>query len=275
MLQSLERSSGLPMALDPEMATLRWPEGIAVGSISTRTFSEMREFIAEPAATPSHETVYSVYRNLARPGDSTRIRAQKLRYDITVIPPGVFAHHRREYFRTAGHYHPEKPGTHITYPEVYEVIAGRAHWLLQRPDDRDPAVIKEIYVIEAGPTEKAVMLPGFGHISINAESQPLVIANWISDTFQYDYEPYRRFHGSGYWMFEGPTAASNEFEKNTHYSQVPELRKLRSKDLPEFGLLRSRPLYSLTDRLEKLDFLHTPEAFADLLTLDRCYQPVV
>ncbi len=272
MLISLERQSGLPIAFDPAANAIHWPAGVAVGTTSARSAEEMREYIREPGAHADQETIYTVYREAARSDDEERIRASRLRYDITVIPPGHFAGERREFFRTAGHYHPLKPDTRFTYPEVFEVIAGRAYWLLQRPNRNDPAVIEEIYVIEAGPGEKAVMLPGFGHISVNAFAEPLVMANWISDAFVYDYEPYRTLRGGGYWAVEGPTPETIEFERNPHYTSVPDLVKLRPAEVPELGLLRSQPLYALVQHLEHLQFLNEPEKFRDILTIEHCYR---
>ncbi len=242
----------------------------------------MRGYIREPEAHANRETIYTVWREVARSDDGGRIRAAHLRYDITVIPPGCFAGNRREFFRTAGHYHPLKPGTAVAYPEVYEVISGRAYWLIQRParpaggpQAANPAVIEEIYAIEAGPGVKAVMLPGFGHISVNAFAEPLVMANWIGDGFDYEYAPYRRFHGGGYWILEGESPDSIEFELNRNYERVPELKKMAPREVPEFGLLYSQPLHALARDLGKLRFLNSPEEFTDLLTLDHCYRTVV
>ena len=275
MLISLERQSGLPIAFDPTTNTIQWPEGLTVEKIAPRAWAEMLDFASHPAATPTSQPVYTVYRNIARSGDASTIQSSKLRYDITVIPPGSFVGSRNEFFRTAGHCHPLKPDTRFGYPEVYEVIAGRAYWLFQRPNPNDPALIEEIYVVEAGPGEKAVMLPGFGHISINAFAEPLVMANWISDTFSYDYESYRKFRGGGYWLIQGPTPDTVEFEKNPNYRSVPELKKLRPREVPELGLVRSQPLYQFSRELGKLRFLSYPEEFAHILTIDRCYRPVV
>lgn len=286
MLQSIERQSGLPIAFDPVANAIHWLDGTAAGSTSIRTAVEMRDYIREPDAMPTQGSIYTVYRAVARREDAARISGANLRYDITIIPPGYFSGTRREFFRTAGHYHALLPGGPasggMTYPEVYEVISGRAYWLLQRPAHPaggpatgNPAILDAVYIIEAGPGEKAIMPPGFGHISINARPEPLVMANWISNVFTYDYEPFRRFHGGGYWTLEGETAATVEFEPNRNYERLPELIKLRPREIPALGLLRSRPLYGLAQNLEALRFLNDPEPFVELLTIDRCYYEAV
>lgn len=275
MLQSIEHQSGLPIAFDPSANAIHWSEGVQAGEPRVRTLEEMRDYISEPDAQALTNTIYTVHRNVARHEDSGRIAAAGLRYDITVIPPGSFAGRKKEFFRTAGHYHPLAPGGEIAYPEVYEVLIGRAYWLLQRPDAGNPAMLEEVYLVEAGPGEKAVMPPGFGHLSINVRAEPLVLANWIADSFAYDYAPYRRARGGGYWALEGETPDTVEFELNTNYARVAELKKLRPREAPSLGLLRSQPLYGLADNLEKLRFLSDPRPFAGLLAVDKCYRAVV
>jgi len=271
MLDSLERASGLPIAFDPVTNHIQTPANVSLGAVSERTQSELAPFLADD--TPAtNEVVYTVYRNIARANDQSAIERAKLRYDITVIPPGSFRGPRREFFRTAGHYHAKKPGTAVAYPEVYEVIAGRAYWVIQKPAD-DDATIEAVYAIEAGPGEKAIMLPGFGHVSVNAFSEPLVMANWISNAFEYDYEPFRRLRGAAYWICDGDGTIA--FEPNVNYRAVPNLAKLRPQENPELGLVRHQPLYTLAARLDALAFLNTPEGFSASLTLDRCYRAVL
>lgn len=271
MLQSLERRLGLPIAFDPTAGAIHLTAGILLERSSQRTSEEMAPYVGEPGARASSSVIYSMYRNVRRENDDAAIADAKLRYDITILLPGFFAGERKEFFRTAGHYHPVKPGAALAYPEVYEVISGRAHWLLQRPHSDDASRIEEIYAVEAGPGEKAVMIPGFGHMLVNVGSEPLITINWIG-LFAYDYEPYRRLRGSGYWMLEGAEQSSLEFLKNPNYASVPELKKLQPRELPEFGLFRDTPGYSLAHDLTKLDFLLNPEHYAELLTVEHCYR---
>lgn len=275
MLQSIEHQSGLPIAFDPVSGAIHWPEGTAPADIRVRTFHDMQDALMQPSAAPTEESIYTVHRNVARRDDAERIREKNIRYDITVIPAGYFPGTRREFFRTLGHYHPLPPANLLAYPEVYEVIAGRAYWLIQRPGGDDPGTLQDIYLIEAGPGEKAIMPPGFGHITVNAGSAPLITANWIADGFEYDYGPYKKFRGGGYWILEGDMPGTIEFMPNSSYAALPELAKLRPREIPAFGLVRSKPLYSLAGELEKLNFLSNPDAYADLLGVDKCYQPIV
>lgn len=272
MFQSIERRAGLPLAIDPATGALHLPETVSVGATSARSLAEMRAFIRDATAQADRDPVYTVYRNLARRGDEAAIRTSGLRYDITVIAPGAFAGERREFFRTAGHYHAPPSSGAAPRPEVYEVITGRAYWLIQRPRAGDPATLEEIYAIEAGPGEKAIMLPGFGHISANAFAEPLVLANWIGASVTYEYEPYRRLRGGGYRLLEADGGAAIEFERNPYYAAVPEVVKLRPQELPAFGLTRSQPLYGLARDLQQLRFLAAPDDFREALAVEACYR---
>lgn len=270
----LKKHSGIDISLNPETFEIRFGDSIAVGKKSVRLWQEMKEFVEDPAYRPTRNEIYYVFRNVAETRDAERIKERKLRYDITVIPQGLFASKRKEYFRTAGHYHPPKPGSGVPYPEVYEVLYGRGQFLIQRQDHDNPAILSEVYIVEAGPGEKVLMPPGFGHISINTGNEPLVLCNWIADDFNYDYGPYEKFKGGGYWLVEGFIPNTIEFEKNHNYAEVPEIKKLRPKELPEFGLIRGQPMYELARSLEWLDFLRSPEDFERSLNVEHCFRAI-
>lgn len=270
----VKKHAGLDAVIDSSTATLIFREPVTVEKESVRIWTEMKTYAAESTAMPSRNDIYHVYRNIARPPDRKRIAVAGIRYDITVMPSGFFSGAKKEFFRTAGHYHPLKPGTDLAYPEIFEVLAGRAYFTMQKPFANDSAVLEEIYAVEAGPGEKVIMPPGFGHLSVNSSSETLILGNWVADSFSYDYKSYENMHGAGYWVNEGFIEGTIEFEKNHHYQEVPELKKLRPKELPEFGVLWKMPLYMLAESLEKLSFLTHPEDFREKLAVSRCFRSV-
>ena len=152
------------------------------------------------------------------------------------------------------------------------MLVGRAYWLIQRPEPTDRDRIAEVYLIEGGPGEKAIIPPGFGHVPNNANPEPLVLANWVSTTFTYDYDAYRSRQGAAYWACAGPEPESVVFDPNPRYRAVPDLRKLAPKEFPAFGLVREKHLYDLIRDFAKLRFLSNPEDFVHLLTLEHCYE---
>ena len=92
-----------------------------------RTIEEIRNVLMEPACE-CREPLYFMYRDLSKNReDGQWLRDQGLRYDITVIPARTLC---GEYVKTKGHHHPVN-GKGVPYPEIYEVLEGEAHYLLQ------------------------------------------------------------------------------------------------------------------------------------------------
>ncbi len=212
--------------------------------------------------------IYRVWKNVRKTADENQINKVKLSYDITVIYPGKIG---REFPKTFGHYHSEDiAGT--GYPELYDVLSGRAWFLIQRPAKLNPKKLEEIYLIEANEGEKVIVPPGFGHIAINPDIKDLALANWRASNFIYDYESYSNLRGSGYYVMESKNGASADFEKNRYYEMVPDLKKISPKPVPELGIITYEPAYDMIKKPERLLFLVKPEKYLDILTIKKCFK---
>ena len=133
-----------------------WPGTLPEPSV--RTLNDMRCVLANPGQ-PGSMPLYYMYRDLAlTAGDRAYLREQNVRFDITVIPPGTVG---GEYVKTKGHYHPLNPSG-IGYPELYQVLAGEALYLLQRSD------LGDIVAVAAKAGEFVLIPPGYGHVTVNA-----------------------------------------------------------------------------------------------------------
>ena len=123
--------------------------------------------------------LYYMYRELSMgKKDALLIKEHGLRYDITVIPPRMLG---CEFVKTEGHYHPLVPGTQITFPEIYEVLGGEVHYILQKPAGEG---IEDVILIKAGAGDKVIIPPGYGHLTINASNKILKMANWVARDFE-------------------------------------------------------------------------------------------
>ena len=227
------------------------------GKSFTRTTKELSPVLFHPPS--GDRAVYDVKRDI--------YKINNLRYDETTIFPGLIG---RELPKTFGHYHP-KNAAGVYYPEIYSVLEGRAWYLIQRPNEKNPHVIEEVYLVETKKGEKAIMPPGFGHVSINPEKTRLKMANWIG-LFDYNYETYENLRGSSYYLLESRGGQSVDFEKNSYYEQVPELIKVRPKEIPEFGINWDIPLKNIDPK--KLEFLLKPEKYLNLLTVENCFKKI-
>lgn len=257
----LSKKSGLPLAWDPDREQLVWSEGVVIESNSPdiRRRADMQEVLYDEQAE-DYDELYYMYRGIALAEDVPAIRQAGLRYDVTAIRPGTIG---REYVKTAGHYHPVKPGTDYTWPEIYEVLSGRAHYLLQSPRAGKPDQLEEVYLIIAKPGDKVLVPPRFGHITINPGDEFLIMSNWVADGFASVYEPIRQLKGGAYYELEGQE--SPEFVANANYQTLPPLKRSPVIPVEAFSLIRGLPFYSVfRDNTEAFRFLTHPEEYPEV-----------
>ncbi len=243
----LETTSGLNLRFDSE-GRLDFGKGIKAVTPDVRHKKDMLDVLYEPEGSGPEE-LYYMYRNVCRDEDKGLLARAGLRYDVTILRSGSVG---SEYIKTAGHYHPLKPGTEVTYPEVYEVLHGRAHYLLQNEPDEEGV---DAILVEAVAGDKVLIPPGYGHITINPGPGLLVMSNWVAQDFSSVYGPIRELGGGAF--FELISEDEDDlFTVNPRYKPAPRLTTRQVEDLPEFGLVRGKPMYR--------SFLEAPEKFACL-----------
>ena len=165
----------------------------------------------------------------------------------------------REFIKTAGHYHPLIKGTPYTYPEVYEVLEGMAHYLLQKCEDGE---IVDIIMIDAAKGDKVIVPPNYGHVTINPSENELKMANWVSRNFSSIYRPYKKNGGAAYFELNDGQIIQNE-----NYSQIPDIRYLKPINISKIGFDKSKNMYSLIEDLQKLNYLNKPQDYGWLWDL--------
>ncbi|OPY37017.1 MAG: Glucose-6-phosphate isomerase [Methanoregula sp. PtaU1.Bin051] len=220
---------------------------------SVRTTEEMRLVLADPSCACS-EPLYFMYRDLAKNDADWRwLHERNLRYDLTVIPPRDLC---GECVKTKGHYHPENPRG-VGYPEIYEVLEGEAHYLLQtrKPDD--------VVLLSASAGDVVIIPPGYGHVSINpSQDATLVMANIVSTAFTSEYGAYETLHGAAYYeMTDG------ELVKNPRYGKVPPVRRIPAASGHGPHRFCRGPIYDLVGNGDALLFLNEPERFLPALSI--------
>lgn len=218
-----------------------------------RTVRDMKSVLAEPRC-PENGALYFMYRDLARSAADRRwLGENRLRYDITLIPPRDLC---GEYVKTKGHYHPADPaGT--GYPELYEVTEGEALFLLQS------RALSDILLIHAGTGARVAIPPGYGHITINpSPDATLALANLVSTAFESEYGEYETLHGAAYYLMN-----DGRIVKNRHYPAVPPVRHftaVKGRDAADRACTGT--LYSLVGNRPALAFLNEPEKYPDVFT---------
>lgn len=197
--------------------------------------------------------LYYMYRGVSsNDKDMVKMNEYELRYDITIIPPYMLG---CEFVKTAGHYHQIVPGKDISFPEIYEVLSGSAHFLIQKPEGDG---IKDVAIIKAEQRDKVIVPPGYGHITINASNHILKVANWVAKDRKSLYDSIKNKKGGAYLLLQ------DRIIRNPTYSYVPELRILKPINFDKIGMKKNDNMYQLINDIEKLEFLVRPQEYERL-----------
>jgi len=208
-----------------------------------RKASDLKPVLAFPDKLKEDFDAYYMFRDSYKnEEDKMRIVEARLRYDYTVIPPNNIG---GESIKTYGHYHPEVVDG-VTYPEVYQVLRGRAIFIMKKAKGSE---IVDVVAIKANERDIVVIPPNYGHVTINPTNEDLITANWVCRDFQSIYSPYTEKRGACYYYING------EWVKNSNYGKIPELRFATPVDILEVR----GDMYVLVDDLDKLEFLVKPQ----------------
>jgi len=231
---------GLPVKVNADTLELELGAGVVETECSVRDVQEVRPVMLDPFADVRPPELYHMHRGVRLSADTEKFASRNLRYDITIIRPGTVG---PEFIKTHGHYHPPVPGTKTFYPEVYEVVYGTAWYLLQKvsdlnaPGDR----VEDVILVEAKPGDKVVMLPGYGHITINPDpASILVMTDFVGSSFSTIFPPVKATVGGAYYIL----APNGEAIANPHYHELPPLRRAVPNEMPKLGLRKDVPLYT-------------------------------
>jgi glucose-6-phosphate isomerase len=240
------KSHSVPHKIDLKV---RW--NIPLPEPEVRDATDLKTVLARPGCTLKGP-VYYMYRDVASSAaDRWWLKRSILRYDITVIPPCKLC---GEFVKTKGHYHPDSPSG-VGYPEIYEVLEGKAHYLLQSHNLSDVVMIKAIK------GDVIIVPPGYGHITINpTQDTVLKMANIVSSAFESNYQDYEDLKGAAYYEMD-----DGKFVKNPAYPKVPALRIVTAKTDLNTRVIIPPPIYGLIERRNAtLGLLNHPEKFESL-----------
>lgn len=252
----LEEPTGLPIRFDANACRLTLGKGLNRPELRTRTVRDHEPVWSRPVYGDDR-TIYFYTSGLWMAEDEAAWKEACVAYGIVVFLPGVFG---GEYVKSAGQYHPVCGANRQATPEVYTVLHGTGHFLLQRSvppyDTVDDAVLVEVL---AG--ETFVVPPDYGHLQINPAPEPLIFSYAVMDGMRGVYEPFRRRRGAVYYeMADGP----ERYVANPRYDGDVPLRGLKAAELRQVPGLGSAPTYQmLRDRLPRLGFLTDPAQFPE------------
>ncbi|MEW5996899.1 MAG: glucose-6-phosphate isomerase family protein [Candidatus Micrarchaeota archaeon] len=208
-----------------------------------RKVSELKEVLMEPQHMGPDGTAYYMFRGIHQ--------HENLRYDVTLIEPRLYGD---EYSKTLGHYHP-KSVSGLQFPEVYQVLRGKASFVLQRKH-KDESV--DCIFVEAQEKDAFLVPPGYGHVSCNTGDSLLVVANIVSN-FDSLYEEYLANHGPAFFC------TRFGYKQNVNYI-IQKYEKLAPRQVNKrYNLILGDLLEMFFNKPEKFDFLEHPEKLPKIL----------
>lgn len=252
------KNSGLDLALDKKTFKLiSKSKNLRVPKADVRTLKQAGKFLMDPVSRTANgdEKLYYMYRDVFAKEDRTMMNACCVRYDITVIPPNKIG---CEFAKTVGHYHPCVKGEKVTYPEIYEVLHGTAHYLLQKKDAKGNIVDARLVIAEKN--DKVLIPPNYGHITINSGKELLVMSNLVEKDFSSEYGDFKKKYGGVYYGID--VQEHVRFVPNSKYKTHPKLKIIKVKEMPAFGLTKKMPLYkSFIAFPKKFGYLAKPQDY--------------
>ncbi len=261
MQKSLEKISGLPISLQGN-ASLKFDKPLRDVVPISRSFAEVLPVLMDPEVDIDSSETYQIYQNIYLPEHQDLIVKQKVRYDLTLLPPLRLG---QEFNKTIGHFHAVKKNSNITYPKVFEILMGDALILIQKMDERFETV-RSIYAIRGQAGDKIIYPPNYGHTLINLGKEPLVISSWVSVLNQSRYEEVVKHRGFAYYVVYDHEQGF-KFVPNKNYDNLPAFRILDTKFMTGFAISSKKPMYTTgVENPESLDFLNNPERYATELS---------
>ncbi len=297
----LEGVSGLPITMNPVNGELKLGDDIVCERRWSRPVKDAGTSIANPSAIDKYNRdreVYYGYRNVALKKDATGVDKLKLRFNITVLMPGVVHEgNDAEFIMTKGHIHTLDTRTNTyNHPEFYEVWNSVALYVQQGVNPKTGQF--EFVATIAKPGDKVLLIPGYSHRTINIGNEPLVMANWISDEVggkkvrvegmerykaaeektpespvKADFKEIEKKNGYTYWVVRTPEGVvkfihnPNYDAKPTKVSNPAPVRFMKPvNEIKELSLSDKKPMYPQAgnENLKVLEdlavFLRNPKA---------------
>lgn len=245
---------GFPVSFDPSNDRLVLSEGVSYEDYSRKYSKAMFGLLADRDYLTGDDPYYDFYKAIVRDADREKFSGAGLRYDSTVIMAG---HAGAEFKKTAGHFHCEVPGKQMSFPELYQVVKGRAIFVMQKVDDcrkEGRMVVEDAILAEAGPGETVVIPPDYGHCTVNISDETMVFINLVACASQNFYGSVKASAGMCCYVMQD--ASGYRIERNPRYDFTCEPRVVAPLGCDALGLRQGRSAYEA--------FLRSPEKFAYL-----------
>ena len=228
----------------------RLASGFGAAHESLRRYAELAPIAAVPPGREGRRVQYWSFADVAREQDRETVDRLPVSYDVTVISPRPMGWERP---KTHGHVHVRPGARGAGFPEVYQVLEGRAGFLVQ---DLVPGPASTLVVlVEARAGETVVIPPLLHHVTISLGEDYLVTADAVCRASSDEYGGLSAAHGMAYFI-----ATDGRVRRNPAYRSAPALVRVDAQAWSEpigadlYGILVRAP--------DRLAWLCYPDAFA-------------
>ena len=260
MIINLEKECGLPVTLNTENYELNMGKDLNDPSYRTRMLHDLDTVWANYVPDPDR-VIYRYTSGLWLAEDKAVWKKTNIIYGIVAFTPGIFA---GEFNKSSGQYHPIIPPNKMSTPEVYTVLHGTGHFMLQKSFP-PYEIIEDAVMVEVQVGETFIVPPDYGHLQINPGNEPLVFSYAVMDGMKGEYEPFRKTQGAIYFEM-AEKEESERFVFNSNYKNKLSLRLIKAGDICQLPFLNDNVNYQkIRDNLRQLEFLTIPEKFPEHL----------
>lgn len=257
------KNSGLPIYLNEKNNLLALSAPLKYDAYLEKKIGQMIGLFADEQDLDLSENVYDVYRGIRYPEDEELLKKNDFRYDLTVVMAGLV---NGECKKTSGHFHGYNPQRMSTYPEVYEVIQGRALYVLQKAEnfekDFEHIDMQDIILAVVEARQAIIIPPNYGHCSVNIGDGPMVFSNLAYVPCPVFYTAVQHFHGMSYYLLKNDGKV--EPRLNKHYPKTPAAKFAKVKENERLGIQFGLPVYqSYKQNPSAFDFLGNPDPYID------------
>lgn len=208
------------------------------------------QFSKKMTLAESKRNQYYMFRGIAANAAHKKIFAKaRVSFDVTVLPKLDLG---SELNKTLGHYHSLAPSG-VAYPEIYEVLAGEAVYLLQKRGSH--VKTEDVVYCRAHAGDQILIPPGYGHATTNAGNGTLVMSNLIA-LQESDYSDFVSHKGAALYFMKPVKAGKPVIKLNPSYARkgTPKPREWRARRVWPNGLYSA-----FAANPQAFDFLTKPE----------------
>ena len=257
------KNSGLPVFLKEDSSKLEFKASLKYDSYGRKYIEQMVGLLADENNLELSDKFYDVYRGICFLIDEALFHEKAFQYDITVVMDGLI---NGECKKTSGHFHGFNPkGTH-TYPEVYEVIYGKALYILQKANnfesDYEHIELQDVILVNVEAGQTIIIPPDYGHCSINIGEGPMIFSNLAYVPCPVFYDAVRHYHGMSFYVLKKDGEVV--IQGNPLYPQVPKPKFATIRENETLGIKFGCPVYeSFLKNPDAFDFLGNPDSYIE------------